>query len=343
MKTICLAAIVRDEAELIEKSLLSVLPMIDSYCIVDTGSVDDTIAIVRETLKNIPGVIHEREWKSHQHNRTELLELAHGTADYLMLLDADCVVHGELPVLTDDLYTARIKGGFSHTLDFLLNGRDVNWNYKGAAHAFLAADRAISSSLLDGVTVEEMRSSSPRTDKIARDAEALEAEIDPRTVFYLAQSYRDLGYTEPAADLYRLRVRQTAAHPQERYWACYSEGLCRLQLDWDRGVRVLMEAYNMRPSRAEAPWLLAKELRVKGWPHAALLFAEAAAELPMTGDTHFSLAWVYEYGARQERANCRTAVGDTDGARHDFEILAQRDDEVGDWARGNIIELVGAT
>jgi hypothetical protein len=53
------------------------------------------------------------------------------------------------------------------------------------------------------------------------------------------------------------------------------------------------------------------------------------------------LAWIYEWGCLQNRAHCRLAVGDRNGAREDFEQLAQRGDEVGDHARAMIIKIVG--
>jgi hypothetical protein len=170
---------------------------------------------------------------------------------------------------------------------------------------------------------------------------ALEADFDPRSMFYLAQCYRDLGYAGPAADMYRLRVRWTASHPQERFWACYQEGLIRSETDWERGLDVLLEAYNMRPTRCEPLVMISRGLRNKGWHQAALVFADRACAIPRPPDTHFTLVWMYEWGALQERAICRLAVGDTVGALEDFTVLATREDDVGVFARGRVSAIRG--
>jgi glycosyltransferase involved in cell wall biosynthesis len=83
--------IVKDEAHIIHESLKATLPLIDTYCIVDTGSVDDTIQKIRDFYsdKGISGEIHERPWKNFGHNRSEALKLCDGKMDYILVIDAD--------------------------------------------------------------------------------------------------------------------------------------------------------------------------------------------------------------------------------------------------------------
>ena len=51
LPTICLNMIVKDESKVILRSLESVYRMIDSYCICDTGSTDDTVNLRQTFLK----------------------------------------------------------------------------------------------------------------------------------------------------------------------------------------------------------------------------------------------------------------------------------------------------
>jgi glycosyltransferase involved in cell wall biosynthesis len=90
--SICLCMIVKDEAGVIERCLRSVLGLIDRWVICDTGSTDGTQELVRSSLEEIDGDLHQRPWVDFGHNRTEVMELARGTADYLLLLDADMTV-----------------------------------------------------------------------------------------------------------------------------------------------------------------------------------------------------------------------------------------------------------
>src|SRR5829696_5038481 len=106
LSTICLNMIVKDEAPVMARCLASVLPFVDTWVIVDTGSSDGTQAIVRELGGAKPGQLHERPWTSFSHNRNEALELARGKADYTFFIDADETLHRppsfERPELTAD-------------------------------------------------------------------------------------------------------------------------------------------------------------------------------------------------------------------------------------------------
>jgi glycosyltransferase involved in cell wall biosynthesis len=78
---ICLNMIVKNEAHVIERCLASVLPLIDSWVIVDTGSTDATPDIIERFLRGKPGQLHHRPWLNFGHNRTEAMQLALQAAD----------------------------------------------------------------------------------------------------------------------------------------------------------------------------------------------------------------------------------------------------------------------
>jgi len=80
---LCLVMIVKDEEDSIEKCLKSVAPYISYWVIVDTGSSDDTLNVIKKVTEElgIPGELHERPWVNFEVNRTESLELAKGKCD----------------------------------------------------------------------------------------------------------------------------------------------------------------------------------------------------------------------------------------------------------------------
>src|SRR5579872_2737177 len=86
--TVCLNMIVKDESEVIERSLSSIKHLIDYWVIVDTGSTDGTQTIIKKFLKGIPGELHERKWVDFAQNRNEALDLAKNKGDYLLFIDA---------------------------------------------------------------------------------------------------------------------------------------------------------------------------------------------------------------------------------------------------------------
>ena len=57
--TLCLNMIVKNESKIITRLFDSVLHVIDSYCICDTGSTDNTIELITDYFKSkkIPGKV----------------------------------------------------------------------------------------------------------------------------------------------------------------------------------------------------------------------------------------------------------------------------------------------
>ena len=107
--TVAACLIVKNESLVIRRCLDSLRGLVQAVVIVDTGSTDDTLAVIR--AMSIPAAMHlrQRPWINFAHNRTELLRLASPTADYLLLLDADYTVEGRLPQLTADAYSLLLR------------------------------------------------------------------------------------------------------------------------------------------------------------------------------------------------------------------------------------------
>src|ERR1035441_3897748 len=89
---ICLVAIVRDEAQYIERMLRSALPHCKDAVICDTGSKDDTVRIARNMLVEfgVQGTLVTEGWANFSHNRNLALERARKSGcDWILLLDGD--------------------------------------------------------------------------------------------------------------------------------------------------------------------------------------------------------------------------------------------------------------
>ena len=84
--------IVKNESKIIERCLKSVYHLIDTWCIVDTGSTDGTQDIIKEFLKDKPGELIERPWVNFGHNRNEALSLARRWGEWILLTDADMIL-----------------------------------------------------------------------------------------------------------------------------------------------------------------------------------------------------------------------------------------------------------
>ena len=89
--TLCLNMIVKNEEKIILRLITSVLPIIDTYCICDTGCTDSTIEIIETFFKskNISGKIVREPFQNFEYNRNFALNSCDDSADYILLLDAD--------------------------------------------------------------------------------------------------------------------------------------------------------------------------------------------------------------------------------------------------------------
>lgn len=321
--TICLNMIVRDEAHVIEEGLASVVDHIDCWVVVDTGSVDDTIDVVRAffAAHDVPGEVHERPWVDFGTNRTEALELAAGKADYTWVFDADDLVVGslDLTALSADAYQLRFGSDFTWWRAQIFRSA-LPWRYEGVAHEYPRC-------LADPCRMERLEGAyhllgrslggrSQTGDKFARDIEVLErahAEdpSDPRTVFYLAQSHRDAGHPELALRFYELHISMPA-WDEEQYLSRLERARCLSALG--RGGPEVDDAYvaawASRPHRLEALYDLARRHRLAGDFARGHLFASWGVDVPFPRDDLLFVAGdVHRWRLLDEASICAYYLG----------------------------------
>ncbi len=277
--TVAACLIVKNEGLVIARCLESLRGLVQAVVIVDTGSTDDTLDVIRGLNLSIPIHLYQKPWKDFAHNRTELLRLAAPAADYLLLLDADETVEGRLPELTDDAYTLQVHmPGMMKFGKPLLIRSALPWRYEGAVHEFLVCEQAAAPLPLNTLLIRDYADGGRRpTGSQPRwewDAAVLEKELarDPsntRNVFYLARSYDDLAITRPsdpqagewrrqALVRYRERSRMTAGYVDEVFYSLLRLGV--LGLEQGNGLIDLLAAWERCPHRWEpvheaARWL----------------------------------------------------------------------------------------
>jgi glycosyltransferase involved in cell wall biosynthesis len=303
MASICLCMIVKDEAAVIERCLSSLEGLIDSWVICDTGSADGTQGLIEAALVGVPGELHERPWVDFGHNRSELMRLARGRADYLLLLDADMTVIFEregLGELGADSYMLRHAGELEYRIKRLVRG-SRDWWYEGSTHEYLTTDGPETVENLDAIVVHHHADGGARADKFTRDRELLEGELlrDPnnaRAVFYLGQTHRDLGDRARAIEFYERRALM-GGWDEEVFYSLLQVGVLHGEAgDWPAAMLGLMRAWEQRPQRVEPLYELALGLRDRRLYRPAFMFARRGLDVPQPDDVLFVQPWVYRWG-----------------------------------------------
>jgi glycosyltransferase involved in cell wall biosynthesis len=312
-------AIVRNERAVIERCVESLLPYIDCGIVVDTGSTDGTQQFLMQKFEmaNKPLALYQKEFVNFEQARNEALRVARESEldwDYLLLADADM----ELRVKQDPWidgeqglsYDMRQVGGALGYYNRRLVSRKATGNYVGVTHEYLDV---ASAGKLDGAYFIDHADGANRPDKLQRDVDLLEAALKVETkpglieryTFYLAQSYYDLQNFDKAAKLYQIRT-QLGGFDEERWYARLRYAQCLNHMGDQRGfLWEMLQAYSMRPHRAEVLHDLAKHFREQGQNHASLLFSEAGMQLPHASkDLLFVNDWIYTQGLREEFSIC---------------------------------------
>lgn len=333
-QTLCLCMIVKDESRVIERCLESVRPLVDHWVISDTGSTDGTQDLIRKVLDGIPGELHEEPWVDFGHNRTRNIQHARGRGDYLLTLDADHVLRQDapLPRLTADSYMLRYDTpGTQHRFKHLMRG-DRLWRYEGVTHEYPCTDGPDRQEILDALVIEDHADGGCRSDKFERDARLLRRELErdpdnPRTVFYLANTERDLGHADEAIALYERRA-ELGGWGEEVYCSLLEAGVLMAERsdDWPGAMDAFSRAWESRPARLEAVYELASRLRLRGRYHTAYALLGSVVGAREPDDLLFTRSWVYRWGLLFEFAICAYWVGDHRAAvRACDELLAVPD------------------
>ena len=306
---ICLAMIVKNEEQDIQRCLDSVKDHIDYWVISDTGSEDNTKQLIQEIMDGhgIPGELHEHKWEDFSTNRNYVLELAKEHGDFVWFMDADDNFVTDLVDPFGALDKDRHHGAamefhvneYTFTRNCVVNPKH-NWAYHGVLHEVLMIDGVPTPCYhVPGCHVVARSSPTKRAatekQKYENDAKILlkehkENPKDPRTLFYLAQSYRDSGHHAKAIKYYKKRLEITDDGFKDELEIAaieISKAMMKLKKSPAECIHWTMKAWTYNPYRIEPAIIIMEVYMLQEMHFAAFAIAQAAASI--ADDDHVNL------------------------------------------------------
>ncbi len=305
--TICLNMIVKNESKIILRLLETVLPIIDTYCICDTGSTDMTKELVKEffDVRCIEGKIIEEPFLNFGHNRTIALNAAKGMADYLLFLDADMKLeiseNFNKSDLTADVYTVAQGSSSFNYYNVRLIKSSLNFSCVGSTHEYYDIKGQHLDKQLHSLKINDIGDGGCKEDKFERDVRLLEDDLknnpnNPRTYFYLANSYKNSGNYQKALENFKKRI-SLGGWIEENWYSRYELGNCYMKVGREAdALQTWLEAYGYHPKRAENLYEIVKHYRIKGQQQLAYVFYKMAKQIPYPKDNIlFIHTNIYDY------------------------------------------------
>lgn len=298
--------IVRDEALTVQRALKSSLALANSFVILDTGSRDDTVYRVKQTLNGYEHRIVLSDWKGFSASRNEALLIARKNSDYVIFLDADDFFVGNALRARAQIASAShwvcfsYSGWLRNAVDFAVRS-DEPLLWIGEKHEYIEDRRPLlpdSPRLMKCVskryTHSGFRSKQPNTWK--EDLQSLREEWKTtsqtmtrqrcRNMFYQAQTLQADGDLSSAQKLFSARGMRRDGGEEERWYAELSSARLAEILELP-GIDLASKYSDLvltRPGRAEAYLDLARRLRKDGRFHDAEALSRACAEMPLNDD-----------------------------------------------------------
>jgi glycosyltransferase involved in cell wall biosynthesis len=290
--TLCLNMIVKNESRIIKRLFDSVISIIDSYCICDTGSTDNTIEIIEDYFKEKgkPGKVVREPFKNFCHNRNFSLQACIGLSDYVLFLDADMIleINNFNKALLSKANSFNILQGndsFCYQNLRIVKNNGL-YKYVGVTHEYIDTpnDNIIMSFKKQDIFIRDIGDGGSKNNKFERDIRLLldgikEEPNNVRYYFYLANSYYDLGRFGEAINVYKKRI-EFGGWKEEVWYSYYRIGLCFKNMNkFVDALFYWLEGYDYYPERLEALYEIIKHYRLNGKNKLCMKFYNMAKEI----------------------------------------------------------------
>lgn len=259
--------------EILEKNL----QYIDRWTILDTGSTDNTIKIIKDVLKSKKGFLYQEPFINFRESRNRCLELAGTSCKYTIMLDDTYILQGKVREFLEyirsdqfaDSYNIFIKSDNSiyGSNRILKSDRQLKYIYR--IHEIIQNKNNIVVQLpIEQIHIDDIVNDYMIERTFARKEYDLKLLLETleeypnisRTYYYIAQTYSALKMWDKAFEYAIKRIE----HPDkgyseeitESYLICADIARLEFKWDWDKCENLYMKCYINDPLRADALYAL---------------------------------------------------------------------------------------
>jgi GR25 family glycosyltransferase involved in LPS biosynthesis/predicted O-methyltransferase YrrM len=314
-----LCIMVKNGGELFEQMLKQNINngFFDRWTILDTGSTDGTIEVIKNLLVGKKkGKLFEESFINFRDSRNRCLELAGTTCKYNIMLDDTYVIEGDLRAFLNEIrgdqfgdsYSLTIK---SHDVEYISNRitkSERNLKYIYTMHEVIQDKDNINVRVPDNrVYVNDLnndymqnRSNSRKEYDLKCLYEMLEEyPDDPRHLFYLAQTYKMLGDFEKAAEYYYKRAFfKVDGFEQEKFDALFEFtriSIYQLNKPWKLYKMYYELCIEWQPTRPEGNYFLGIHYFLDGEKETAFNHFKKAHQIGFPSHQQYSLKPTINY------------------------------------------------
>ena len=269
-----LVMIVKNEAKSIQKTIHSVRGIVDRYTILDTGSTDATVSLIKDAFADTPGDIFHESFVDFSTSRNRVIELEGQKSTFALMLSGDETLdNGNYlrEYLTNanakdmNMYDSafNLKVAFGNEFDYWstrIHHTGYVWRYRGVTHEYMEHRTGYVTRVnIPNVRIRHNVYANNKSDRRARwleDETMLLREWEktntPRFAFYLGQTYQNLEKWAESFKWYQVRCNM-AMNNDEEFEACYRLANIaeKMGKSWSYIEVRLQKAMDYKPPRAE--------------------------------------------------------------------------------------------
>lgn len=273
-----LVMIVKNAGDTFKEVLEKNIPHIDRWTILDTGSTDNTVQVIQQTLgPKVRGELYQEPFVDFGTSRNRVLELAGQVCKFTLMLDDTYYIEGDLRGFLNEVRSDQFSDSFSLYITsddvqyvsnrLLKTYRQLKYWYK-IHEVIQETDNKNVIVPIERARIHDKQSDYMQNRTISRktlDLQLLQDSIKedpdvPRHYYYMAQTYVGMENWEMAYKFFLHRVyHHNEGFLQEKIDACFEAARTaqfRLNRPWEEVKPLYEKAYAMDPSRPDSVYFL---------------------------------------------------------------------------------------